>query len=172
MKFLRNVLHCWVVVARKGVEFYWKRAMRSLTCPLRGISLLSEATETTVLVFEVVLGGVVTGGEVGVGVGLVTVGVGTEREVGVVELVTGGEVGVVMGRVVGLVMGGDLEVGLVAEEVGLLMVGEVGKGGEVGVREEGDNGFSISAEARFSSRALTRFFLFCTEPHTAMSKYQ
>lgn len=161
------------------MEFHWKRARRSLTVPLRGISLLSEATEMTIFVSEVFWRVVVvTGGEVRVG--LVTgggVGVVTEREVGVVmeevvELVTGGEVGVVMGRGVGLMMEGDLEMGSVAEEVGLLVTGEVGRVGlvTVGVREEGDNGgFSISPEARFSSRALTRFFLFCTE-HTQQCK--
>ena len=65
-----------------GVVFYWKRAIRSLTVPLRGRPLSSE----TALLSEVML------------VVLVMVGV--------VDFVVGGCAGVEMGRVVGLVTWG------------------------------------------------------------------
>ena len=62
--------------------FYWKRAIRSLTVPLRGRPLSSE----TALLSEVVL-----------------------VMVGVVDFVMGGCAGVEMGRVVGLVTWGVVD---------------------------------------------------------------
>ena len=88
-------------IYRRGCGYYWKRAIRSLTVPLRGRPLSSpEASLLPEVVLVVVVVGVVTGGEVGLVKGC---------DVGVVDLVTGGYVGVEVGRVVGLVTCGVVD---------------------------------------------------------------